>query len=310
MDTAAFIAIDWGTTNFRAYLLDSGGNILDRKDSQHGIKHLKKETFPEYLQQQTANWRDTALPVLMCGMVGSTLGWHEVPYIKCPVLLAELADQCYSADTQLNAWIVPGLHALSPAGQPDVMRGEETQLLGWHTAHPDQHQQLLILPGTHSKWAFFKGGRLENFATAMTGELYAVLKEHSILACADTHQPLDTKAYQEGLEYGKNPAFLHILFSARSRVLTGDLKPEQKASYLAGLLIGNELQHMLTLFTQAGTTPITVIGSSRLIELYTTALNYFGYNHHIMPGDKACILGLLHIYQTQFQHPHELRRKI
>lgn len=301
MRSAAFIAVDWGTTNFRAYLLDADGNILDRRNSSHGVRHLNKQAFPEFLHDQTVEWRNTPLPILICGMAGSTLGWHEVPYIECPLDFITLAQHCYAVDKHLNAWIVPGLRCISDAGQPDMMRGEETQLLGWYNTHPDTHEQLLILPGTHSKWAMLKAGQLSNFATAMTGELYALLKEHSILTC-NGNGPLDTEAYREGLKWSKRSSLLHLLFSVRSRSLIGELKDEQKTAYLAGLLVGSEIQQMLNVFgTTTITTPITIIGSPALIESYGIALHYFGYKSQSMSGEHASTRGLLHIYQTRFQ---------
>ncbi len=177
-ERTALIAIDWGTTSARAYRVGASGAILAARDAPLGIQNVHGDGFAAALDQLLGDWRATAAPRVACGMIGSRQGWAEAPYADCPVDLAGLGGALARTPGGELA-IVPGRAVVDPAGVPDVMRGEETQLAGafW----PDDDRVLAVLPGTHSKWAIVERGRLQTFATFMTGELYAVLLDHSIL---------------------------------------------------------------------------------------------------------------------------------
>jgi 2-dehydro-3-deoxygalactonokinase len=230
---APVIAVDWGTSSFRAYRLDAHGAVLEARSAEKGI--IAVPPGPRVLEEVIGAWLDDA-PIVMSGMVGSRQGWVEVPYVECPVALDDLSRSVKQVRWESrSAWIVPGVscrHAV-----PDVMRGEEVQVLG------AGRDGLICLPGTHSKWVEVRGGRIERFSTSMTGEVYAVLKQHSILGRMMEEGTLRPDAFGEGVRRsGDKGGLLHHLFGVRSRGLMGELPPAASASYLSGLLIGHELR--------------------------------------------------------------------
>ena len=190
------IGIDWGTTAFRAYRLAPGGTILDRRESEGGILSVPECGFPAALSAAIGPWlAEGERLVLLCGMVGSRQGWVEAPYLPCPAGPAEIA----AALTPLpfdgaRCLLVPGLTTRDAGGVPDVMRGEETKLIGL-LAELGTAEALACLPGTHAKWARLSGGRITHFATQMTGEVRAVLLEHSILGRLAKDAPTDEAAF-------------------------------------------------------------------------------------------------------------------
>ena len=178
MAEPAFIGLDWGTSSFRAFLADADGRALEARADGQGALALKPGEHEAYLAARLAGWPN--LPVLACGMVGAKQGWREAPYVACPAGLAEIAAAMLAVPTASGVVrIVPGVSARDRAGAPDVMRGEETQLLGALAA--GLGDGVYVLPGTHSKWARIEGGRILGFETFMTGEVFAVLKTHSVL---------------------------------------------------------------------------------------------------------------------------------
>jgi 2-dehydro-3-deoxygalactonokinase len=173
------IAVDWGTSGFRAYRLDSQGNILDSRAAAKGILSVPAGRFPEVLEEQVGDWiAQGEAPIVMSGMVGSRQSWVEAPYVPCPAGFAEIAAALREVRWgERHAWIVPGLSCRDAAGVHDVMRGEEVQVLGGLEADAGR----VCLPGTHSKWVVVANKKITGFSTYMTGETYAVLKQHSIL---------------------------------------------------------------------------------------------------------------------------------
>ncbi len=245
--SSALIAIDWGTSALRGWLLSHDGQVLDRRASAHGIMAVPGGDFDTVYRAFTADWRTTRanLPALAAGMIGSRQGWVEAPYVACPADFADLADRCVTAGARdVSLKIVPGLSWQAPDAMTDVMRGEETQLLG---ALADGEQDgLFILPGTHSKWARVEAGRVVAFATYMTGELFAVLRAHSILGrmmAADGAMTHDAAAFAHGARDGLSGGgeLLRRLFGVRTQGLFGALTPDAAPSFLSGLLIGAEV---------------------------------------------------------------------
>ncbi len=274
---AALIGVDWGTSSLRAYRLGAGGQILDSTHADKGILNVKDGAFADTLTTTIGAWRMPGLPVILSGMIGSRQGWIEVPYLAVPATLDDLASALVRHPEDPDIHIVPGL-AQDPDGQaPDVMRGEETQIVG--AIGNDDGRHLLIMPGTHSKWVLVEHGRITWFATFMTGELFAVLKAHSILGRlmegdGDRH---DAGAFEQGLLYAKNlpGGLLQRLFSARTLPLFERLPPNGVAGYLSGLLIGSEFSEALgNLPGPPDQVSITVIGASRLAERYLDALTH------------------------------------
>jgi 2-dehydro-3-deoxygalactonokinase len=269
---AALIGLDWGTTSFRAYRIAADGNVLETREAQAGILAVRDGDFGGVLTREIGAWLEAEpdLPVLASGMITSRQGWLEVPYCPCPAGSAQLAAALARHPDRQNLHFVPGLSLLGADGVPDVMRGEETQIIGEVGDLPGRH--LLVLPGTHSKWALAEDGAITWFATFMTGELFAVLKEHSILGRLMHGEADDHAAFERGLAYARsgNGGLLKRLFSARTLGLF-DLLPEAGvASYLSGLLIGSEIEEALDCL--AANAELRVVGASGLAWRYRGAL--------------------------------------
>ena len=277
----ALIGIDWGTTSFRAYRLGADGRVIGAKSAPSGILKVPAGEFERTFEREIGAWlaEQADLPVIASGMITSRQGWVEVPYCPCPAGSDEIARALWRHATGAGRVVhfVPGLSIVGADGVPDVIRGEETQIIGEVGDAPGR--RLLVLPGTHSKWALVEGGRLVWFATFMTGELFGVLKEHSILGRLMAGDADDAQAFRRGLAYSHSHpgGLLRRLFSARTLGLFGQLPESAIASYLSGLLIGSEIAEALSCLEQApGDEAITVIGSSDLSERYLLAIGEAG----------------------------------
>lgn len=268
------IAIDWGTTSFRAYRLDRAGAIVESRAAPAGILSVASGQFPQALETQIRGWDDA--PIVMSGMVGSRQGWVEAPYVPCPAGFGEIAAALKEVRWEnRRAWIVPGVSCRDAAGVPDVMRGEETQILGCGV------DGTICLPGTHSKWVEVRGGRIERFSTAMTGEAYAVLKQHSILGRMMEEGAADPEAFAQGVRRsGDEGGLLHHLFGVRTRGLMGELAPAASASYLSGILIGHELRGRAT-------REVLLLGAPALTALYAQAAALLGVGTRTLDADAA-----------------------
>ena len=275
------IAVDWGTSSFRAYRLNAAGEVIDRRTAAAGLIACHG-AFEAVLAQQLSAWDDGL--IVMGGMIGSRNGWHEVPYVPCPAGLDEIACGMLEVATPgmpgRRIFIAPGLSARSGSGLPEVMRGEETQLLGLLDGLPGECPHTVGLPGTHSKWATASGGCISAFQTAMTGELYALLRQHSLLGALMTDEggnEVDDKADDEmafacGVTTSGSAGGLpNHLFSVRTRGLFGEFSATQLPSYLSGLLIGHELRGLLS-----ATERVHLIGGSALVRRYQRALALLG----------------------------------
>ncbi|HEX6110883.1 MAG TPA: 2-dehydro-3-deoxygalactonokinase [Geminicoccaceae bacterium] len=278
---AALIGIDWGTTSFRAYRIGADGRVIDSKSAPLGILKVPAGAFEQVFERELGQWLpDRAeLPVIASGMITSRQGWVEVPYCPCPAGRDEIARALLQHATGRGRIIhfVPGLSILGDDGVPDVIRGEETQIIGEVGAASGR--RLLVLPGTHSKWALVEDGRIVWFATFMTGEVFGVLKDHSILGRLMAGDADDAPAFRRGLAYarGDGGGLLKRLFSARTLGLFDQLPAESVASYLSGLLIGTELREALDCLEQPPLDQeVTVIGSSDLSERYIRAIEGAG----------------------------------
>lgn len=239
-----FIALDWGTTSFRAYRVAADGHVLDTIAAAEGILAVKDGAFEAALERHIGAW-DVALPVMAAGMITSRQGWIELPYLPCPASAADLARALHMHTTQSGRRIAfaTGLSYRAPDGMPDVMRSEEVQVFG----SLDLGVSHFVTPGTHSKWIATEGDRLVRYSTYVTGEVFAALKEHTILGRLMTPGPDDEEAFAMGVRAAlEDPAgFLHRIFSARSLGLFGELAPEAISSYLSGQVIGTEVAHAI-----------------------------------------------------------------
>lgn len=287
----ALIGLDWGTTSLRAYLFDAAGRVMTTRASSAGIMNLPHPGgFDAAFEAICGDWLDETpdLPVIAAGMVGSAQGWREAPYVDTPAaadaLVAGLVRVTTARATVLN--IVPGV--IERGELPNVMRGEETQIVGALAGDPalgaNGRAVLIGLPGTHAKWAVVQDQRIEAFHTFMTGELFAALRNHTILGrtMAEPTQP-DTEAFLRGVTVAKNAdraGLLATIFSTRTLGLTAQLHAEQQPDYLSGLLIGHELSGVQALLADRGETlaseALRLIGESSLCERYRLALAEFG----------------------------------
>jgi 2-dehydro-3-deoxygalactonokinase len=297
----SLIAIDWGTTSFRAYLVGGRARVLERVAEPFGILNVPDGNFEAAFERLIGPWlaRLGELPVLACGMIGSRQGWREAPYAECPATTGSLAGKLVEIATRAGQrlWLVPGVMQVDADGVPDVMRGEETQVVG--SLRPDDPRpRLFVLPGTHSKWVMAKGDRIVRFATFMTGELYALLRENSILARLMEGDSNDPTAFRRGVAYaaGGQGELLKRLFSARTLGLFNKLPATGLASYLSGLMIGAEVAEASRWFGAARRTAsaVTVIGSAQLAKLYRSALQARGFSGRLGPEDAA-VPGLVRI---------------
>jgi 2-dehydro-3-deoxygalactonokinase len=282
---ARLIAVDWGTTSLRGALLDEAGKVLAEKSAPLGILNVPGGDFAGTFTAQFSEWmREPGSLCLISGMAGSRQGWQEAPYAPCPAGLDELTRRLH--------WIEPGRIALVPGlsveqgGVPDVMRGEEVQIFG-ALRLTGLSEGLFVLPGTHNKWATVKDGRVTSFRTYMTGEVYALLTQHSILSrTTEADAPLDEAAFLDGVRRaGEGEGLLHNAFGARALALFERLAPAPSASYLSGLLIGEELR------TQPLTQEVVLIGVPALTARYTLALTAAGVGTRML-GAEATWAGL------------------
>jgi 2-dehydro-3-deoxygalactonokinase len=297
----AFIACDWGGTNLRAWVVDAAGEVKDRRDFPFGISRLRPGQAPERFRVEVRPALGAeSLPAILCGMVGSNLGWRAVPYLDCPVDLAELGrNLCLVQDGDAPVWIVPGLRGAGPTAAPDLIRGEETQVLGWLRTEAARGRQAICHPGTHAKWVVLEDEHLVRFVTFMTGELYAVLSHHSVLrsqAVAD-----DEAAFDQGLAAAADGGALAArIFSARTRVVAA-LSPapaETTASYLSGLLIGAEVAAAPALAGLDRDESVVLLGDPMLCRWYARALTRVGRASRTFDGDRAVLAGLIALYRA------------
>jgi len=285
------IGVDWGTTSLRAYRLDGAdGAVLERRESAQGILSVPEGGFPAVLEAEIRPWLDAGEElVLLCGMIGSRQGWQEAPYLSCPAGPAEIAAAMVPLPFPgaRRCLLVPGLTARGPEGVPDVMRGEETKLIGL-LAELGDGAATLCLPGTHSKWARLEGGRVAGFATRMTGEVRAVLLGHSILgrlsAPGRGDGPSD-EAFRRGVRRSRDGGgLLHHLFGTRALGLVGELAAEETDDYLSGLLIGHEVRSAIE---DGAGGAVHLAGSDTLCRLYALAFAEYGVAHRLHDPDVA-----------------------
>lgn len=287
------IAIDWGTSSLRAARIAANGAVLQERASPRGILTVPPGGFPAVLQDTCGDWlRDPDALCLVSGMAGSRQGWHEVPYCPSPAGSAELARGLH--------WITPGRIALVPGlsceedGIPDVMRGEEVQVFG-ALSLLQRREGVFVLPGTHSKWVHVRDAAVQSFSTWMTGEFYALLRQHSILSRSlpPEDDALDEDAFLRGVRQARAAgSLLRSAFSVRALALFDRLEPAAQPSYLSGLVIGEELRQQAL-----PDTCVVLIGSQALTRRYALALRNHGTSSRSL-GSEASWRGLWALAQS------------
>lgn len=295
-----FIAGDWGTSNLRLWLCGADGTVLDRAGGP-GVAAASGQHETVFVEA-TAPWRAAhgPLPTLLCGMVGSSIGWVEAAYHPCPADVRSLASGLTRFTAAgAGAAIVPGLSTRNRLDAPDVMRGEETQILGALAARPDlaQGRHLLCLPGTHAKWVLLADGSVQNFQTGFSGELFALLRQHSVLGRgSDGLQPQPGPAFALGVEQALSGAPLtHLLFQARSRQLLGGMSAQDALSFLSGLVIGADIAGGRAGIDEKLDGPVVLVASPALVQSYQAALSIAGRDGIGLDGGELALAGLLSI---------------
>ncbi|MFH2246003.1 2-dehydro-3-deoxygalactonokinase [Enterobacter sichuanensis] len=282
--TSRYIAIDWGSTNLRAWLYQ-GEQCLESRQSEAGVTRLNGKSPEAVLAEVTQNWRDGATPVVMAGMVGSNVGWKVAPYLPVPAHFSAIGEQLTSVGD--NIWIIPGL-SVSRDDNHNVMRGEETQLLGARTLSPSS---VYVMPGTHCKWVQADTEQIHDFRTVMTGELHHLLLNHSLVGAGLPEQETSPEAFTAGLERGfASPDVLPSLFEIRASHVLGTLPREQVSEFLSGLLIGAEVASMRDFVAQGQA--ITIVAGSSLALRYEQALRRAGHDVSTVSGDTAFQAGI------------------
>jgi len=280
-----FIAVDWGTSNRRAYRLDSSGRCMAEFEDHKGVLTVPAGGFPDGVAEIRERLGDH--PLLLAGMIGSNRGWKEAPYVPCPAGLDDLtAKLAWAGDREA---IVPGVSYVGE-GRADVMRGEEVQLLGAVAAGLIDPDGLVCHPGTHNKWATLRQGKIRSFRTVMTGELFNLLKEHSILTDLLQGEVQADDAFKQGAQHALDEAALPSqLFGVRAGVLLGQMKKEDAASYASGLVIGADVRIGLAIPTSV---QIAVIGRPELTKLYAAAIGQAGRDAIELDGEKCFLAGI------------------
>jgi 2-dehydro-3-deoxygalactonokinase len=279
------IGVDWGTTSFRAFRIARDGTIRDRRTGPRGILNVPNNRFAETLREEVGPWLAGGEDyVLLSGMIGSRQGWKEAPYLPCPAGAAEIAAALTDIPFDWGqVKLVPGLATDDAAGVPEVMRGEETQIIGCLAAIGEAG--LACLPGSHSKWARIEAGRVAGFTTHLTGEAYAALRGHTILGRMMHDGATSPAAFDQGVARSADAdGLLHHVFGARTLALTGRMAESDTASYLSGILIGHEVRAALG--AQAGAV-VQLIGTLELTALYARAIAACGCYAERHDGDAA-----------------------
>ncbi len=302
MDQDVVIVGDWGTSRLRLWLRQ-GKSVIHRRDGP-GVSALTDTPEKTFLDL-VGDWRE-ARPAgaILCGMVGSSIGWTLAPYAPCPADPAAVAQRTIRIEAEgLPVTLVPGLSCVNPLGGPDVMRGEETQVFGALSLNPalTSGRHLLVLPGTHNKWTVVEDGRVTGFVTAPVGETFALLKQHSTLAAGGGAQAEGSPGgFALGLaRIGQHGAarLPHLMFETRSRQLLDKMSPADAMDYLSGLLIGADVAAARDWFGPIEA--VTVIGAGALSDLYVQALAKIDVDASVVDGDAAVLAGLSSIARSQ-----------
>ena len=286
MNDASFIAVDWGTTNRRAWVIEDGRAVDSVRDAT-GILAVPPDGFADEVAALRARLLDR--PMILAGMVGSNRGWIDAGYIPCPATLETLAAGL--VETEADVRIVPGVKSLVD-GRGDVMRGEEVQLLGAVAAGQAPGDALLCQPGTHCKWARMTDGALATFATAMTGELFSLLRDHALIGAAMTTPAAASPAFDQGVARSGEGDLSTALFGVRADSLLGVRDDADVASYVSGLLIGADARAHV----QPGDT-VHLLADAMLGPLYSSAIRSIGGQAVAIDSHAAFIAGIIRLWE-------------
>lgn len=294
---AVMIGMDWGTSSLRAFLIGGNGTVLDMISTSLGIMHVEDRDFDSVFHDLLQDWlTDKELPVVASGMITSRNGWVETPYLPIPSGINELASALVSHETSRGVQLrfVTGM-TTEHDGAPDVMRGEETQIVGASAA--GLGDGVYVMPGTHSKWISVQDDKIKDYATYMTGELFGSLKAHTILGALMTDAPFSGNGFRLGAQAGlsSDGNLLHELFRVRTMPLFGKISEDMSADYLSGMLIGAEIKYAAR--NLGPDQNVTIIGRGDLADRYEIALGEAGLASRRAP-DNIVALGHFLIAKT------------
>jgi 2-dehydro-3-deoxygalactonokinase len=299
-DDRTFVGVNWGSTNFRAYLIGADGSAIDEYSAPSGVVTLDRDGMGATMNALAARWPNSG-PVYASGMIGSNVGWKEVPYAEAPAGVADLAAAAVATEIgSVPVHIVPGITCRrSFDGEPDILRGEEIEMMG--LAVLGTSDGWVALPGTHTKWARLERGRVVEFFTSMSGEIFDRLTAKGLLASIVDGEAKDGPVFLKGVAAGRarKLSLGTLLFGARAQVVRGFLSKADAASYLRGLLIGSEIADAMAVYPTAGDAAVPLIGNRVVCTLYASALNAAGIASEIVDSRTACLRG--------FKALHELR---
>ncbi|MDP6973879.1 MAG: 2-dehydro-3-deoxygalactonokinase [Gammaproteobacteria bacterium] len=293
---AKWIAADWGTTHIRAWAIGEEDNVLAFRESNEGMKDLQQNQFEPVLLKLIESWlNDTKVTtVIACGMGGSKQGWVETPYLKTPCVPIDNQQLAIATtkDNRIKVNFVPGV---MQNNLTDIMRGEETQIAGFINKNPD-FNGVVCLPGTHTKWVNVKEGQITSFKTFMTGELFGVISNHTLIRHSISIKGWNQAGFEAGIHEGfNNPGSIASdLFSLRAESIVNDLDRDQARSTLSGLLLGVELNGAQTFWENSN---VIIIGSQLLSNNYLQGLKILGGQSQLFSLETATLSGLSFAYR-------------
>ena len=295
-----FVGVNWGSSNFRAYRIRGDGLLLDQWIQPAGVSGMDKASMAGLIEELDARWAGHG-PIYACGMIGSNIGWQEVPYALAPASLAKISETtAHTHIGNVQVRIVPGVTCKRTFdGGPDILRGEEIELFGFSTIQSG-FDGLLALPGTHTKWVMFHSGHVHDFFTSMSGEIYDRLTAAGLLASTVEGEASLNDAFEGGVRLGQERTLGlgTLLFGARAKVIRGELKRRDASSYIRGLLIGAEIADALAIYPQLQGTTIPLIGNEALSVLYAAALASVGIKSSLVSSKDACLSGFLALHRA------------
>jgi 2-dehydro-3-deoxygalactonokinase len=293
-----FVGVNWGSTNFRAYLIGADGAALDEYSAPAGIVTLDRAGMAATMDQLAARWPDRG-PVYASGMIGSNVGWTEVHYAEAPAGCADLAAAAVNSKIGgVATSIVPGIACRRTFdGQPDILRGEEIELMG--LAALRAVDGCVALPGTHTKWAWLEKGRVVEFFTSMSGEVFDRLTAKGLLASIVDGEATQGPVFQQGVAAGRarQLGLGTLLFGARAQVVRGVLAKKDAAAYIRGLLIGSEIADALAVYPTMRDASVPLIGNAALSRLYASALSAADVRSETIDSRAACLRGFRALHE-------------
>lgn len=287
------VGVNWGSSRFRAYRISDVGEVLDEVDAPDGVAGLDRAGMAAAMDALVERWPDHG-PIFASGMIGSNIGWTQVPYAPAPASAADLA--LAATATRIGAadvLLVPGVACRrSVDDAPDVMRGEEVELLGL-TPPGEAAHLVVVLPGTHTKWTRVDSGSVSDFFTSISGEIFDRLTGQGLFASTIEGEAQAGERFREGLAHAfeRDLGLATLLFGARARVMRGGLEKRDAASYLRGLLVGAELKDAARLLSLSDVDAVAIVGNAPLCALYADALEWLGLRSRSVPSRDACVAG-------------------